>query len=69
MTYRKHAETSESAVPGSCYLNGVEPRKRWDHQLWSVRNMLVPVREQFPDTGVSMDPDFARGGIKAFSIS
>ena len=30
--------------------------------------MLVPVREQFPDTVVSMNPDSAHGGINGFSI-
>ena len=48
------------------YLNGPRVRKRSYQQLGYVKRMLLPVRCQLVDAGISMVRQSASGGISGF---
>jgi hypothetical protein len=60
---------SERTVPGSRCLDGLEPYKRWYQRLASVGLNNMPVKEQYLNTGVSIDPSLASGGNSDSRIS
>lgn len=65
----------DSSINGVTYLSSRESpltqsEPMWWHQRPShVESRSMPVREQSPDTGISLDRTAASGGISSFGIS